>query len=211
MPFTKCLLFCLLLVSPSLVVAQGTAERASLEDLLDAYFVERAARFMNEIDWAFPGHQEVALSYTRDGQLDLRVQFPLTRADECVLRVWFVPAGEVAVYDQLLGIRENTPRISTVEAVRMLKVARDTRSIPCDSALARLLARAREFSIRFGEQETPEQRIYFDTPYHSVDLRIGDLKVTMRFPASLDVPLAVWAADVKEAVSAYIERGFKVP
>ena len=210
MPFIKCLAIWSVLTAS--LAAQGAIDKkAAEEDLKDADFVARAWLVLNEIEWAFPGHHEVAISYKRYGHLDMRVQFPVMSGDECRLRMWFVPGSELAVYDQLLEIREKAPDTSPEDAVRALKTVRRDLSIPCESELARLLGRARDFSVRFVGDDGPREAIYFDAPTNSVDLRLGNLRVTLAFPSSLDSPMAIWVADVREAILTYIDRGLKIP
>jgi hypothetical protein len=178
--------------------------QAPVEDVRDADFVAAASEIMGKIDWAFPGYHEVSITYRREGQLDLRIQFPLLPDGQCRLKVWFVPRGEMPIYDQLLAIRQGRPDIHAEEAVRMLKNTQNARSLPCDSSLVRLLDRAREWPVLLSTM--PSDGVYLDSSIYTIDLRLGAMIVSASFPAHMEHPVASWTLDVREAVSDYIER-----
>ena len=191
--------------------AQGVAQRASAEDLLDADFIRRASPVLETVVWSFPGRDEAALSYRRYGQLDLRVQFPLPSGSACGISIWHIPGGTPSSYHQLLAMREKSPGISVEEAVRGLKVGKVVRTIPCSSSLAGLLERGRELEISVADPKIPRYAVLFDSAETTLDLKMGNIWMTVDFPSSVDYPLARWADDVGEAVEAYIGRGFEAP
>jgi hypothetical protein len=196
----------LLFVPSSRVNAQGTAVGLSEADRLDLRFLAEASAILEGITWSFPPRQEIVVSYRRFGQLDLRVHFPVMSPGECAVKVWLVPEGEAAVYDQLLDIREKRPEISASDAIGMIKVTQVARRLPCDDKLALVLGQGIDLPLRFIDPTARPAGVWFDTARGSVDLGQGDMHVRLEYPQSLDHPVARWASDVRRAVEVYIAR-----
>lgn len=147
----------------------------------------------------FGGNEMLVTFGTLGDEPELQVQFGLQRAERCAVWLRYVPRDQDTIYQRLFAVIADRPGITPEQAAGLFRLEEEVRTIPCDERLGQLLVRARNLVLPLASP-VDDRKLFLHSLTFRVETHSPDLTVSTEFTSGLDLPVAVWARELRREV-----------